>query len=144
MVLSKFHEDKLWAVDHQRSIIHTSNGSLDWEVQKTGNPDYDANGVFAVNEEVAWVVEDLNYIYYTSNGRQDWHQHPSCDQGLRGNELPDFRVRNFHWEPIRFKAPPAICSFFSKPGAVWFTFILKQPASSRVRRRRGRIEMILS
>jgi photosystem II stability/assembly factor-like uncharacterized protein len=73
--ISAASEDEIWAVGHQRSIIHTSNGGQDWQVQKTdAESGYDANGVCAVNEDVVWVVEDLGYIFYTANSGQDWQQ----------------------------------------------------------------------
>ncbi|MBS3768513.1 MAG: hypothetical protein KGY75_10400 [Candidatus Cloacimonetes bacterium] len=66
-------ENSVWCVGHGRTVLHTSNGGSNWDVQRTDiNPTWDANGVTAINGNIAWVVEDLSYIRYTENGGENW------------------------------------------------------------------------
>ncbi|MCD6329641.1 MAG: hypothetical protein J7M10_04695 [Candidatus Cloacimonetes bacterium] len=81
--ISAASDSCLWAVGHGRTILHTSNGGGNWEVQKTDiSPEWDANGVCAISEDIAWVVEDVGQIFYTINGGENWElQDPPGSSG---------------------------------------------------------------
>lgn len=73
--ISAASDTHIWTVGHNRTILHTSDGGKDWNIQKTQDgSNVDANGCCAVNEQVCFDVEDMGMIYYTDDKGENWNK----------------------------------------------------------------------
>ena len=78
---SVFFIDSLrgWIVGDDSTILHTSNGGINWINQFTSYSGYknNYNDIFFINDSSGWVVSGKDQIYsgiilHTSNGGNDW------------------------------------------------------------------------
>lgn len=66
-----------WAVGDTGTIIHTSNGGMNWYIQDT-NSLYNIKGVVFVNDRIGWAIANdqlslKTYILKTVNGGVNWN-----------------------------------------------------------------------
>jgi len=60
-----------WAVGDGGTIIHTKDGGVTWEKQKSPVP-YFLMGVYFANERKGWAVTERTHILYTEDGGNTW------------------------------------------------------------------------
>ncbi|MBI3195675.1 MAG: hypothetical protein HYZ34_14595, partial [Ignavibacteriae bacterium] len=65
-----------WAVGKHGTILHTTNGGVEWVVQKTTTT-ADLYGVSFVNGSFGWAVGGSGAILSTSNGGRAWYSQVS-------------------------------------------------------------------
>ena len=78
----------VWVVGHGRTILHTSDFGINWEIQHAEvNPAWDANGITAISEKIAWTAEDTGTIRNTTDGGGIWTEQKNKPSAAAGYYL---------------------------------------------------------
>ncbi len=75
-----------WVCGDSGTIVHTSNGGLNWTLQPTGL-DYFVEDICFVNKRIGWAIANdfvfyKTYILKTSNGGINWNSSPYPDSTI--------------------------------------------------------------
>ncbi len=75
----------IWVVGHGRTILHTNDSGINWEIQHAEvSPAWDANGITAFSEKIAWTAEDTGTIRNTTDGGVIWSEQKNVPGSASG------------------------------------------------------------
>jgi len=64
------NEDLGWAAGHNATIINTTNGGENWNLQLSGG--MGINSIRFINSSIGFAASDYGRMYYTTNGGNEW------------------------------------------------------------------------